>query len=529
VSVELASARSTHQRTAATPTPRPLPGIRAVALAWVALSLLYGATFGSMVDVWLRSATFAHGFVIAPIAAWLVWRRRWQLRQLPVRPAPLLLPVLAGLGAVWLLADLANVQVVQQLSVVLMAIVTVVAVLGVRLGRAMAFPLAYLLLAVPFGEVLIAPLIDFTAGFCVVILQLLNIPVFRENNYLTLATGTWSVVEACSGLRYLIASFAMGTVYAYLTYRSAWRRLAFGVVAVLLPVLANGLRAAMIILLGHWSDMTMAQGVDHLIYGWLFFGLVTLLLFWIGAYWRQAEVPFVPLVPAQRPLVPPPAAALARLVATTAAVIAISAVWPALALLAVVRGPVPDAPTPVLHLASPPAPWIASAMAPADWQVPHLGRPARWATRYMDPASGRTVSLQLTWYRHQRRHDELLAPVQRVVAPGLPRWHTTPLGRRRIALAGRHLDVDQTIEQSATVKLLVWRWYRQQDVDTASAVQLKWLTAKNKLLGRDDSAAEIVVACAYDDDAAPAAQAMTALLQSMLPAIEQGLHHVATR
>ncbi len=40
-------------------------------------------------------------------------------------------------------------------------------------------------------------------------------------------------------------------------------------------------------MLGHLSDNRLAVGVDHLIYGWLFFGLVMLLLFWIGARWRE--------------------------------------------------------------------------------------------------------------------------------------------------------------------------------------------------------------------------------------------------
>lgn len=530
--------RATRQQLAAaapaTPAPltphRPLmPSSRvgrsglAVALALAALGVLYSPTLLSMADVWLRSATFAHGIVIAPISAWLIWRQRQQLRQLPVRPAPLALLLTAALGAVWLLAAVAHVQVLQQFCVVLMAITAVITILGGRLARAMAFPLAYLLLAVPFGEVLIAPLIDITASFCVLILQALAIPVFRENNYLTLPTGTWSVVEACSGLRYLIASLAMGTVYAHLTYRSTWRRLAFVAVSLLVPVIANGMRAAMIIMLGHWSDMTVALGVDHLIYGWVFFGLVTCLLFRIGGHWRQQPAPWQPIAAPATSSPPSPV----RLAAVTVAALALAAIWPALALLAADRDAAPAVPHRALRLAPPPAPWHASAMTSADWHALHQGQPSRWSANYVDTGSGRTVSLQLTWYRHQRRHDELLAPVERVMAPGLPRWHATPIGQRQIVVDGRRFEVHQTIEQSASVKLLVWRWYRQQDVDTSSAVLLKLLTAKNKLLGRSDSAAEIVVACAYDDDPAPAGRAMAALLQAMLPAIGQGLDDVA--
>ena len=54
----------------------------------------------------------------------------------------------------------------------------------------------------------------------------------------------------------------------------------------------------MIVMIAHLSDMKLALGVDHLIYGWVFFGIVMLLLFWIGSYWRDPE----PTVPTAVPL-----------------------------------------------------------------------------------------------------------------------------------------------------------------------------------------------------------------------------------
>lgn len=91
-------------------------------------------------------------------------------------------------------------------------------------------------------------------------------------------------------MRYLIASVMVGTLFAYLTYQSLSRRLAFVAVSLLVPVLANWVRAYMIVMLGHLSGNKIAVGVDHLIYGWVFFGVVMLLMFWIGAKWREDEV-----------------------------------------------------------------------------------------------------------------------------------------------------------------------------------------------------------------------------------------------
>ncbi len=256
-------------------------------LALAAVVLLYHATFWSMLELWSRSQTFAHGFLIVPISCWLAWRQRARLAALAPQPSRQGLLLLGALGLAWLLADAANVPVVEQYAATAMLPACVLAILGWPAVRLLAFPLAYLFLAVPFGEVFLDPLIDFTAAFTVTALQWTGIPVFRDGNNFSLPTGNWSVVEACSGLRYLIAALALGALFAHVNFRSTRRRLAVMAAALIVPILANGVRAYLIVMLGHLSNMRLAVGVDHLIYGWLFFGLVVLLLFWLSARWRE--------------------------------------------------------------------------------------------------------------------------------------------------------------------------------------------------------------------------------------------------
>ena len=267
-----------------------------------AVLLLHQHTALAMIGLWSRSATFAHGFAVLPVVLYLCWRLRAPL--LLAIAAPTAAPwrqrlagvlLLVPLGLVWLLASLVQAPVVMGYTLVLMVAATVLGTLGWPATRVLAFPLLYLLLAVPFGEVFIPTLIDFTANFVVAALRLSGIPVYREQQLLSIPSGTWSVEAACSGLRYLIASIALGTLYAYLSFHSLWRRLLFIGVALLLPLLANGLRAYGIVMLGHVSGMRLAVGVDHLLYGWLFFGLVCGLLFWCGSWWRQTAPPPVPV------------------------------------------------------------------------------------------------------------------------------------------------------------------------------------------------------------------------------------------
>ena len=298
--------------------------------AVVAVLLLFQQTTLSTIAIWERSETFAHGFLIFPISAFLIWSRRKEIALLAPQPDLRGLPVLLLFGFGWLLAYLARVQVVQQYALVAMIPALVWIILGQHVARALMFPLGFLFMAVPMGEFLMQPLMDFTANFTVAALQLTGVPVYREGTFFTVPSGQWSVVEACSGLRYLISSITLGCLYAYLTYRSAWRRVIFTIMALVVPVIANGLRAYIIVMIAHLSDMKLATGIDHVIYGWVFFGLVMLLLFWVGSFWREDLPSEENAEPAANPAAPAPIPRR-RLALATLAVLGVAAVWPAYA------------------------------------------------------------------------------------------------------------------------------------------------------------------------------------------------------
>ncbi|MET3130816.1 exosortase A [Oxalobacteraceae bacterium GrIS 1.11] len=375
--------------------------------AIIAILVLYHVTVWSMILLWWHSQTFAHGFAIVPISAWLVWRQRQLLAAIPQQPGAAGVALLLGLGAVWLLAYIANVQVVAQYAVTAMIPAAVIGVLGWPIARAMAFPLAYLLLAVPFGEVFLPSLIDFTARFTVGALQLTGVPVFRDNNEFSIPSGNWSVAEACSGLRYVIASLALGTLYAYLNYRSNVRRMLFIVVALLLPVIANGMRAYLIVMLGHLSDMRLAVGVDHVIYGWIFFGMVSLLLYWLASFWRDA-------CPAPAPV---PSSALLHLPAAprgaaAAACIVVAACWPILAATMAGRTSAVAPAQPRLMLAAPGGTWLATPTDPLTWRAFHLGASQELLQSYRSTSGA--ASVQLAVYARQVKGADLLALAESV-------------------------------------------------------------------------------------------------------------------
>ena len=296
-------------------------------LAILIILAVYWRTAESIVAIWWRSETFAHGFLIVPISIVLIWMRRRELAKLAPAPDALGLTLIAAAGLAWLVAWAGQVQVIQQYAMTVMIPAAVVAVSGRRVALALAFPLGFLLFGVPVGEVLIPPLMDWTAHFTVVALRLTGMPVYQQGTFFTIPAGTWSVVEGCSGLRYLIASITVGTLYAYLSYQRLWKRLLFVALSVVVPIVANGLRAYLIVMIAVLSDMKLALGIDHIIYGWVFFGLVIFVLFWLGSFWRDplpADTPAAGIAsPPQSPRRPG-----LRFAGSALAAVALAAAWP---------------------------------------------------------------------------------------------------------------------------------------------------------------------------------------------------------
>ena len=97
------------------------PRLTMLGISMLVLTGVYFSTFSSMAQIWWRSETFAHGFVILPISAYLIWRLRERLRSLSFVTDYRAVTVLVLLAGVWTLAKVAHVLVVQQLAVVAMS------------------------------------------------------------------------------------------------------------------------------------------------------------------------------------------------------------------------------------------------------------------------------------------------------------------------------------------------------------------------------------------------------------------------
>lgn len=507
--------------TASSPATPPHSGdsFRTGALAGVLAALivigLFLPTARDMAWIWWRSETFAHGMVVMPISLWLIWRLRHRLSALPLRPAPGALGALLLAALAWALGETAGVAALSHAALAGMVIAAVWAIWGNALARAAMFPLGFLLFCVPVGEFLVPTLMHYTADFAVTAVRASGVPVYREGLSFVIPSGRWSVVEACSGIRYLIASVMVGFLFAYLNYRSLMRRALFVAASVVVPLVANWFRAYLIVMVGHLSGNKLATGVDHLIYGWVFFGIVILGLFWVGSLWREDDAP-LPAYAAQQAAENANQGVWRRVLPFLFAIAVVAGVW-----IPVQRWLVDIPPAKAYVLDAPAAApgWVQVGGEPAfGWQPHYVGERARRVQSYQQGSE--TVTLFMAYYAREAPGRKLIQWDNRLVFAEDKVW--MQLADTTDTLAGA-VPARRAELKSEAGRLAVWSWLWLNPTRTSDLRQAKIDLVTRRLARRPDDSAAVIVYTPEGEDPVVARQRVDAFVRAHLSAIEASL------
>jgi exosortase A len=501
--------------TAAEPAARPSrPGVFSRPGAWAtaALGLLaVGATAALLhwdaivvaAATWWTSPTYGYGILVPPVVAWLLWRERDALRQTAPRPWPLGLVLVGGAALLATIGQVVSAMAIEQLALVALLQAAALTMLGPAAFRLLAFPLFYLYLAVPVGDGLIAPLQELTARLAVGALELVGVPARLSGLLIQIPSATFHVAEACAGLRFLLASLAVGLLLAYLFFRSWWARLSFTALSIVLPIVGNALRAAGVVLIAHLSDTDLALGFDHLTYGYVFTALL------LGCMVMLAALLGSPRRPA--PSVRPPGARSAA-PGWTLAIAGGAVLVTALPALAAGRDVEPCPMAPALEPPRIAAPWKPISAA-GDWRPTAANPDAELWQRYR--GSNGTVDLYVGYYCAQRQGAEIVSQEHRL--SGAAHWLVQAQGRDRLHAGRNGLPVHVTEVRFAGQRRLVMTWYWVGGRFSADPLAAKVLQAKAALLGGPAAAAVVVVSTPYHGDASAARATLDAALAALPP------------
>ena len=472
----------------------------------VAVLLIYYPTTASMIHIWNNSETFTHGYLILPISIWLVWHNKHFFYHIQPQPNYYAIPLILLASFGWLIAYYVDVQVVQQLALVSLIPLIVLAVLGWETVKAAAFPLFFLIFAVPMGEGLVPSLIEFTADFTVSMVQMTGIPIYREGTFFQLPTGDWSVVEACSGVRYLIASVTLGFLYAYLTYQSLYRRVVFVIVSIIVPIIANGLRAFMIVMIGHFSDMKLATGVDHLIYGWVFFGIVIMIMFYIGSFWREDEKIEDEVL--EQSVNASSLKSKKQFIVSTFILLAVLSLLPVKAYTEKV-----EAPEVQITLNAPESnKWKLSGQLVSSWEPRYENMDATLHKAYINKQAH--VDLFIGYYQTQRENAQLITSTN-VLTKEKDEWKNVGETLVDLSFSGSEYQVPVAHLKNGSKEILVAYFYYLDDQVVTNDYKAKLLEAKNRLLGGDRSASIIAISSEFYSTRGQAVSIMTDYVHDM--------------
>ena len=471
---------------------KPLPyHLAALFLVLMIASIVYFDTFRSMVETWLRSDTFLHGFIILPISVYLVWQKWPQLRTIPLRPMFLGAWLLLGISTAWFFADVLGIQVGKQFAATAIIPAAVLTVMGRPFARSIAFPLGYLIFAVPFGEFWVPELMEITADFAIGLLRITGIPVYRDGLFLSIPVGNFEVAEACSGIRYILATLALGTLYAYLHYQKMYKRWIFIAFSLVLPIIANGVRAYGIITIAYYSDMKHAVGVDHIIYGWLFFGVVIALMFLVGnrfsddGPWDQESVSVDVADAGPTKLSWLVFVALAASVVTLFGPLASHAVASKNTQESDLQNGLPN------DVAA----WRGTVLLSPDWAPSFIGATQDLLVRYLRDEM--QVDVALIRYSGYRQGNEIANNSNSIFgANGWKRRNTRPLN---IELAnGRSVQILETLAVRHGSVRRFWYWYEVDGIIAAGSAKIKVNEALSLLRGGSAISSVIIVSTADD-------------------------------
>jgi exosortase len=245
-----------------------VPFVAAIVLLWACWPTLAG-----FIATWSTNPQYSHGFLVLPFSAFLLWNRRNRFATDPCNRPWIGMLLLAAGAALKLLGGFFAFAWPDQISV-LFLIAGVFGTLGGWPTLRWAWPaLAFLIFMVPlYGRVetlLSGPLQRIATAVSANVLQTLGFFAQADGTIIILSETELGIVEACSGLRMLLAFAAMSVAVAIVIDRPAWQRWALVLGTVPIALLCNIGRIVVTAIVLETLGKKWADLVFHDLAGWL--------------------------------------------------------------------------------------------------------------------------------------------------------------------------------------------------------------------------------------------------------------------
>lgn len=243
-------------------------------------AVAYYPVVPEMVHTWFGHSDNSHGVLVPVISLYFLWAKQEQIARTPIQGSGWGLALLLAVSLFYVVSFLGGIAVFQRLALVVSLIAAVWACLGTQMLKCTAFPLFFLFFMIPVPDTLLSmvafPLQLVATKISADMIQMCQIPVYREGNMLYFVQTQLEVAEACSGIRSIMSLSILSVVFAYISTGNWWRKAALILSAIPVALVANILRVTATGILAHFFGDQVARGFLHEFSGLVvfFFGMV---------------------------------------------------------------------------------------------------------------------------------------------------------------------------------------------------------------------------------------------------------------
>ncbi|MEI9475102.1 MAG: exosortase W [Deltaproteobacteria bacterium] len=198
---------------------------------------------------------FSHGILILGISAYMVWTKKDRLRQAEIRPGVITGSFVALIASITMTAGaFSGTPLLEGISLVIGIFGMVWLLFGSSIIRIVAIPMSFLIFLFPIFDKTFRGYTDhlqLVAAFIgSILLEMTGLPTLQHGTLIQLPHITLEVGEACSGINHMIALMTLGVFLGYVTETRWFTKLIFVFMALVVGIIANGIRVALI---GIWT------------------------------------------------------------------------------------------------------------------------------------------------------------------------------------------------------------------------------------------------------------------------------------
>lgn len=257
------------------------------------LCVIYIPIFPRMVGDWMVDPNYSHGFLVPLVSAWFAWKAWPEVKGLKAQPSNFGFAfIVFGLFILTFGMTVHELFTSRASFIVILAGLIQVC-LGTKVLRKLALPVCFLVFMIPIPytiyDALALPLRALVSQVATGGMRFCGLPVLREGNVILLPNISLEVVEACSGMRSLVSLMALGTAYAFLFLKGAWRKAVLIAATIPIAVLTNVARVFITGVLARHFGTAAAEGFFHDFAGFAVFAVALALTAATG--WLLSHLP----------------------------------------------------------------------------------------------------------------------------------------------------------------------------------------------------------------------------------------------